>query len=246
MSRITAVTGQSNIKAGVTDFRLGLVKANGMYVVRELHRHFVNRVTDASRQRVNASTMGANSGVLGDWVTRDIDVPDDTVLFISYSIKSSSMPIKKTLTFALNVSDGNPYTEWLFPVVTDRHSTYDELPFAGRFRLLNSAEIEAHRAKHVREGSLSLMHDAAIKTLEGMMEEGVLNYWKHLSSPQNHGGNTFLTVEGGSHLEEYQIRVKYQLAPLTAAQRPVKGKQVKTATGRKVTISSRKRKLKLS
>ena len=244
MTRITAVTGTSTIRSGSTQLNLGVVKPDGTFIVREIHRHFPGKVSDITRERISASTQGANSGVLGDWVTRDLDFPENAIIYMDYKIKSSSMPMAKRLTFGFKVSEENPYIELLFPTITDRHSTRSELLIQGRVNLMTSDEIKEDLG-HIK-GNMSLVHSAAIDTLEKLSEEGVMNYWKVLTSSRNAEGSTFLNLIGGTSHEEYPITVKYVLpASKVGAVKP-KGKAVKTATGRKVIITSRKRKITLS
>ena len=243
MTRLTATCGQSTLKAGSTRFTLGIVKGDGTLVAREMQHQFRPLVSDVTRIVRPASTQGSNSGVLGQWVVRDIEVPDNQTMFLSWSIKSSSMPIAKTLTFGIKCDDQYPHIEMEFPVVTDKHSTFHTLPLTGRFRLMSIAEIHEDR-ENIK--GLSLTHSNAIDTLEMLSEEGVLNYWKALCLPANDGGKTFLAVQGSASFEEYHITVKYHLPGIRPGSKAPAGKTVKTNTGRKVIITSRKRRLRLS
>lgn len=245
MTRISATTGNSNLKVGSTDLKLGIVNHLGVFVIRELHRQPGGAYLDVCRQRLPATTMGANAGVLGDWVVRDIDVPDKSIVFVSFWLKSVSMPFKKMLTFAFEVAEENPYVQITFPVVVDRYSTLHELPVSGRFRLLSVEEITKDFAENVKIEN-SAMHTAAIKTLEDLSEQGILNYWATLTKHSNAEGSVFLAVSGSGPHEEYRINVKYMLPANTENTVKPAGKVIKTASGRKVTIAGRKRRILLS
>jgi hypothetical protein len=244
MTRITATTGTSNIRGGVTTLNIGSVKPDGTLIVRELQRSFMSYL-DGVTQRLPASTQGANSGVLGEWVNRTIDVPDGSILFLSYDIKSSSMPIKKSLTFAFKAAETHPLVEMLFHVVTDRHSTLHELPVSGRLKMMSVDEITEDLKKSIRV-DMSLIHTRAIETLEKLSEDAVLEYWSKLASSANTEGSTFLTVNGNASFEEYPIKVKYLLPAKRGDERVTKGKAVKTSAGRNVIITGRKRRIKLA
>lgn len=243
MPKIKCTTGNSNISAGSTELKLGMVRRDNIFIVRELQHSFPG-VIDRVTGRFSASTQGSKaSSVLGDWVNRDIELPDGSVFFIQFTVKSKSMPLKKTLTFAFEASEEHPMVQLIFPVVTSEHSTVLECPVVGRFKLLTIEDI--FKLDLLGEGASSMMEHAARRTIEHVGDELLIEHWRYLSSIKNQDGDNFLEVRGNNPHESYYIKCKSLLPAQKGAKAKTPKKTVKTKTGGRAIVTSKRRKIRL-
>jgi hypothetical protein len=250
MPKILAVTGSSNNRRGKTEMRVGMIRKDGYFIVRELHNHF-RGVKESVQQRYSSTSQGRKaSQVLGDWVTRSIDVPDGTILVVAFTVKSSFMSSAKELVLLFEAAEENAMMEFVFPVVTDQHSTILELPLQGRLRLMDWDEVYGEDARIGLE-SEHLMHKKAMEFIDSVGNTDLMEQWKYISSFHNHSGDVFLNIEGSGPGETWPIKATCHMAATKKSKRKAAkakektGKVVKTSTGGKAIIASRRRKIRI-
>lgn len=138
------------LTAGTSNLRLGQTRLTAMLYDRPMrrpvavdwHRTAMLRenpdVRDTVIRNINASSSGA---ALGQWVTRNITIPNETPITLAYKVNLSGS-LTNSVSVPIVVSEDYPLCELEFPVLTDSKSSLDTLLIQGRFMIATEDQVK--------------------------------------------------------------------------------------------------------
>lgn len=248
MGALTIVTGDHTNRLGTTKCQIGIINPAGSVIIRDL-QNAGRGVQDVVKSQIPSATGGYNrQRLLGQWLTRTITAPDDTVMYLSYSAKTADMAFPRTIHLPIKVDNTQPWLEMLFPVITDATSSIGHLSLSGRFRLARAKDIDDD-LYHVGDGMIGLPLAAASakKFIEDIGEEVLSEYWASVVLKLRGARDEVALFEVDLGDEKKRIMVRKLLPAIRTIKKPVNvSRTVKSGTGKKIIVAHKRRRIKLS
>lgn len=143
ITNLQITTGTSNLRVGQTRLSAFLYdRPMKRPVAVDWNRTAMLRenpdVRDTVVRNINASSSGT---ALGQWVTRNVSLPNETPLTLSYRLNLSGR-ISNGVALPIVVSEEYPLCELEFPVLSDSKSSLDSLLIQGRFTIASLDQIK--------------------------------------------------------------------------------------------------------